>query len=761
MAKVAVAGGVVVGSYIAVKALTSSPATVAKFPPTYNQGKDKLSVYPAGKSGGFTDHTKEAPIYFAKEGAASEAGCAARTIPEVLEVAAMKKGNTPALRVEENLPAFEKGNVPQSKPLKQWKTWTMTEYRNDVVEVAKAFMALGMKRFDAVSIFGFNSPEWLIAELAAIQGGGIAAGIYPTDTPDQVFFKARHSGSAIAAVDDLKKAKMFLDRAGELPKLKAVVVWGPAAFEDYEEKGVKVVYWKSLAKLAQGIPASELETRVADIRPGHVCAYIYTSGTTGNPKAVMITHDNILYESCTVNNYALRKEMHAVEGVEERLLSYLPLSHVAGMMMDIVVPLTIAADTNSWVSVNFARIYDLKVGTIGDRLRAVRPTIFLGVPRVWEKVAEKMKSMVAANPLTGIKLKLAKWAKSVGLAHQMSCQLGGNGEKALGYGIAKAKVLDMVKLKLGLDACKFAMTGAAPITIETLSYFGALGIQINEAYGMSECTGGTTWSTDEAHVWGSCGWALHGQEVAILNDKFEPVPRASSLNNPAEKCQGEICYRGRHIMAGYMANPDLGAEHVAEITKKVNDAINVDGWLRSGDKGCMDERGMVKITGRYKELIITAGGENIAPVPIEDNIKKLHAGISNVMMVGDKRKFNVALVTLKAKGATGVSPGGNELDGDALTIKPGVTTISGACQDQDWTDSIKQAIIDTNNDGNVCPSNASKIQKFTILPLDFSCETEEFTPTYKLKRSFVDKKYINAIEAIYAPGKDLYVPFKA
>jgi len=370
-----------------------------------------------------------------------------------------------------------------------------------------------------------------------------------------------------------------------------------------------------------------------------------------------------------------------------------------------------------------------------------------------------MQAMVAKNPLTGLKLKVARWAKGKGLQHQMNCQMGGSGEKGFGYGFAQKKVMDVVRKKLGLEYCKFGFTGAAPITKDTLKYFGSLGIQINEVYGMSECTGATTWSTDEAHVWGSCGWEMPGTEVCIMDEKGNILAPASQLDMPEEKSQGEICFRGRHLMLGYMANPDLGKDHVKLIQKKTSDAIDENGWLHSGDKGCMDSRGLVKITGRYKELIIGAGGENIAPVPIEDNIKKLHPGISNIMMVGDQRKYNIALITLKAVGATGPLPGTDELEGLALSIKKGITTISGASKDEDYIKSITDAIIATNKDGTVCISNASKIQKFTILPRDFSVETGEFTPTYKLKRSVAAKLHANAIEALYS-SKELYVPYK-
>lgn len=210
---------------------------------------------------------------------------------------------------------------------------------------------------------------------------------------------------------------------------------------------------------------------------------------------------------------------------------------------------------------------------------------------------------------------------------------------------------------------------------------------------------------------------------------------------------------------GYMAQPALGPKHVEDITAKLSDAIDSDGWLHSGDKGCMANNGFVKITGRYKELIIGAGGENIAPVPIEDNIKKLCPGISNIMMLGDKRKYNVALVTLKALGATGELPGGDSLQPDAMGVcGDGVSTITAAKSDATCIAAIEKAIKDTNKDGDACPSNAAKVQKFTILPRDFSVVTEELTPTLKLKRSVVEKINADVIERMYQ-SKECYINY--
>merc|ERR1712084_205998 len=308
---------------------------------------------------------------------------------------------------------------------------------------------------------------------------------------------------------------------------------------------------------------------------------------------------------------------------------------------------------------------------------------------------------------------------------------------------------------------KFGMTGAAPIRADTLEYFGSIGIQINEVYGMSECAGACTVSLNDAHQWGSCGWEIPGIQVRVFkvdekdfNVKTE-CPRADNLDDTDEKFMGEICWRGRANMMGYLAQPDLGPGHVAEIEKKTAETIDREGWLHSGDKGMITQAGMVKITGRYKELIIGEGGENIAPVPIEDEVKKTCDGVAEIMMIGDKRKYNVALITLKAKGANGESPGTDDLEGSntrslTLASASSATKISQAMKDKAWIDCISEAINTTNKNGKVVPNNAFKIGKFMILPHNFSEEGSDLTPTKKLKRAVVEKKYAKQIEHLYS-----------
>merc|ERR1739844_11184 len=342
---------------------------------------------------------------------------------------------------------------------------------------------------------------------------------------------------------------------------------------------------------------------------------------------------------------------------------------------------------------------------------------------------------------------------------------GGSGAVPGGHCLAM-KIMNAVKGAVGLDQCKYAFTGAAPIRTDTLEYFGSLGIYINEVYGMSESAGCVTLSTDQAHLWGSCGWQLPGSEVKCF--KVDPVdinkktecPPAPAMD-AGEEFQGEICFRGRGIMMGYLASVDLGDEHLAEIEKKTAETIDSEGWLHSGDKGLKTATGMVRITGGYKELIIGEGGENIAPVPIEDSVKALCDGVAECMMIGDQRKYNVAMVTLKAVGANGENPGTDDLDAAAARVNPAVTKISQAMKDPKYIETITAAITATNKNGKLVPNNAFKIQKFTILPCNFSEEMGELTPTKKLKRKAVEDRYKAMIDKIYSTSPDtVYVEYE-
>eukprot|EP00438_Fugacium_kawagutii_P033471 Skav230624 [mRNA] locus=scaffold1673:115570:126501:+ [translate_table: standard] len=672
-----------------------------------------------GKEVWYTCHADVAlELRCAKVGIASAEGCPPRTLPQMLQQAAEKAPDLPALKLgpqvwkaEKPCPALEGNKAPPALKDDQWTTWTWKQYYEDAKKAGKGFIKLGLERFESVAVWGFNSPEWMLTSVAAAMAGGKTAGLYPTDSHDTAAFKVVHSGASIVIVEDR-------------------------------------------TKLERLVPA--LESR----------AYA--------GKAVMMSHDNVIFESTSVMSVGAEHMGFCQKAEQERILSYLPLSHIAGLMVDIVFPIVATATSPAHVTTYFARPYDLKAGSLKDRLCAARPTCFLGVPLVWEKamgrwawaVADKLRTLGANNP--GWKKSLAGWAKKKGLSRAKGQQLGGNGQAPCCYGLANKVVLSKVKAQLGLDKVKFGITGAAPIRVDTLEYFGSLGLQINEVYGMSESTAACTISTSKIHQWGSCGFQLPGMEVKAfkvgsdINQKTE-CPRAPNLENTDEDFQGELCFRGRSglehvgkgIMMGYMAQRELGLDHVREIEKKTADTIDKDGWLHSGDKGIVTASGMVKVTGRYKEIIIGAGGENIAPVPIEDHIKACCDGINEVIMVGDKQKYNVAL----AVGANGETPGTDKLDAGALRVNQKVKTITEALDDEVWIDQIKLAIDKTNSNAKVCHNNAFKIQKFMILPTNFSEEQGFLTPTKKMKRPVVEKAFGKQIEMMYN-SEDVYVRYK-
>lgn len=734
--------------------------------------QDFYFQYPRGQGPWFTCRADaEAPPKLAKEGVAGPETPVC-TLPQLLIQAAEKKGNKDALLVERPCPPLDgDGKPPPPLPRQEWKTWSIADYNNDVLKLAKAFIKLGFQRFDTVNIWGFNSPEWFISTMAGMCAGGKSAGIYPTDTQDTAGYKVVHSGGVISCVEakaHVDKIAASLNQMGNANKLKGFVAWGfkPAAGDTIHITGcgkVPIFHWDAALEMGIAQSSNLLDSRLAATKPGNCAGLIYTSGTTGDPKAVMMSHDNIVYMCNTMYREIADSCGFTANEEEERVLSYLPLSHVAGLATDLTGPVVGNALTKATVAVFFARPYDLKTGTIRDRLSIARPTVFLGVPLVWEKMADKIKAMGAAS--TGLKKKMGAWAKGKALEHAKSINLGGSGAKPLGHRTA-LKVLSAIKKALGLDCCKWALTGAAPIRTDTLEYYGSLGIYINEVYGMSEAVGLITMSTDPRHQWGSCGYQIRGVQCRIFKVDTEDIniktecPRAPSLTSADDEFQGEICFRGRNVMMGYMACLAMGIDHVQAVNKKTAEAIDADGWMHSGDKGIKTNAGMIKITGRYKELIIGDGGENIAPVPIEDSVKSLADAVMECMMVGDRRKYNVALITLKAVGGNGETPGTDELEAPGKRVDPKITTISQAMEADVFIKYIQKAIDITNANGKVCLNNTFKIQKFTILPANFSEQMGELTPTKKLKRGAVASKYSKLIDYMYqTEGK--YIAFKS
>jgi len=460
-----------------------------------------------------------------------------------------------------------------------------------------------------------------------------------------------------------------------------------------------------------------LDERMNGQAPNQCCTLIYTSGTTGNPKGVMLSHDNII--SATLGDlHEISKFMSIGGEFQEVCISYLPLSHIAAQITDIWMPIM------SGAVVWFARPDALK-GTLTDTLKAARPTLMVGVPRVYEKIEEKLKSIGAT--VTGLKKRISTWAKAVALQGNRN-KLEGK-DPPCGWTLAHFLVLKRVHKALGLDRAKLIFTAAAPISKQTLEYFQSLDIPLLELYGMSETSGALTMNRPDC-----CRITSIGPCIA-LNE--------ARVDKPDEEGSGELGFRGRNIFMGYLNNE-----------AKVAETVDLDeGWIRTGDVGKVDQDGFYYITGRIKEILITAGGENVAPVPIEENIKENLPLVSQAMVIGDKRKFLSVLLTLQV--VIDVDTGSPTDKLTPLAIKfcsdvgLNVTLASEIAPDvpEALGNAINAAMAAANKKA---ASNACKVQKWKLLPLDFTTTGGELGPTQKLRRPQVGKMYADKIEEFYA-----------
>ena len=644
-------------------------------------------------------------IRMGTEGFAAEP---AQTVINQFKTTVATYGKLPALRQKKKVD----GQLPAD-----WKTWTWEDYYADSIRFAKSLIHLNVDMYKISNIIGFNSPEWLIANSGSIAAGCIAAGIYTSNIAESCLYISTHSKAEVLVLEDMKQLAKYAGKGAETPHLKAIVIYGEAITADASQFNVPLYTFEDFMELGKNVPDSEVEARQAKIQPGNCCTLIYTSGTTGPPKAVMISHDNITWTAKNlIDNFLERLTLG-----NERIVSYLPLSHIAGQMIDIHAPMFIGGCTY------FAQPDALK-GSLTATLKDVKPTLFFGVPRVWEKIQEKMVAM--GRETTGIKKSLSTWAKSCGADRTKRAQFGCDGGTSFGYGCANGLVLSKIKTALGLDECKYHYTAAAPISVETLEYFGSLDIQVMEVFGQSECTGPHTASKDGAWKIGSCGRPMPGTETMIAPDT------------------DELCYRGRHIFMGYMYMDDKTAE-----------TIDSDGWLHSGDVASFDENnapgvpapsGFMHITGRIKDLIITAGGENIPPTLIENEMKSAMLALSNCLVIGDRRKYLTMLISMK----TEVDADGNPTDiltGDSLfegnRIGSTAKTMSEAATDPKWVAYFNEGMKVANKKTT---SNAQIVQKWAMLPVDLSEKAGDLTPTLKVKRNVVNDKYADLAESLYA-----------
>lgn len=561
----------------------------------------------------------------------------------------------------------------------QWKMFTWATYADQVKDCGRALMALGFSPGQTACILGNNCPQWVLFDVATMAVGGAPAGIYVTSSPSEVAYILKHSECPIALVEDFGQLNKVLEHWESLPALKHVVLM-PKAPKHTDER---VLSWDEFIGHAAGVGESLFFARVSDLKPTELATLIYTSGTTGPPKGVMLTHENLAFTADIAGQIT-----GASSGDSE--LSYLPLSHIAEQNLTIHVPIT------QGYTVYFAESLE----KVRENISEVRPTVMFGVPRIWEKMYAGVKTKLAGA--TGVKAALAQWAMNVGRnVHRYL-----NESKPLPlalqiqYKLADRLIYSKVKAAMGLDRCTLAVSGAAPISQEIIEFFAGLDIVIREIYGQSEDTGPTTFNFPGRTRFGSVGVPVPGVDVHIADD-------------------GEILVRGKNVFAGYYKDPEATAETLH------------DGWLHSGDLGRFDEQGFLYITGRKKDIIITAGGKNIAPKNIEAALKN-HPLIGEAVVIGDRRPFLSALISLDPELSLRFAAD-HGVDPSTLA-----TASALLAELNNWVEQVNKEF-----------ARVEWVRKFHVVSRPFSTETGELTPSLKVKRSVVNSKYAKEIDQMY------------
>ena len=569
------------------------------------------------------------------------------------------------------------------------------------MRAGKGLLTLGFGPTDKMSLLSQNRPEWHFADMACMTVRGTTAPIYVTNSPDQVRHVIADSDSKIAVVENKAQLDKVLEVRSLLPQLERVVVIDghEVADDDF------VMTWANLLESGDQVDDARYDEAVASVRPQDLATFVYTSGTTGEPKGVMLTHENIWWT-------ATHSEQAVPIGDADnaRTLSYLPLSHIAERMISHL--LQIYYGTQTW----FAE----SIQTLQGDLQDCKPTYFFGVPRVWEKFYAGFEEKMSAADPSNRKARLAKKAIEVGrqvaAVEQEAVASGGRLAEAkipvrlrAQHAVLDRLVLHKIRSAFGLQSCELALSAAAPLTPELIWFFHSIGIRIAEGYGQSEDCGPTSWNPPEAIRIGTVGPAIPGVEVRLAAD-------------------GEILVRGGNVMGGYYKNEAATKETIDE-----------EGWLHSGDVGEFDDNGYLKITDRKKDLIITAAGKNVAPQGIENRLK-MHRLISQVVVIGDRRPFLTALVTLDEEVVPQWAEE-NGIEGDLAAVASHERTHK----------EIELAI----EESNTWFAQAERIKKFRVLERDFLQEKDEITPTLKVKRMKIGDSYGAAIEEMYvadSPG---------
>jgi long-chain acyl-CoA synthetase len=565
----------------------------------------------------------------------------------------------------------------------KWQPFTWAEVDKIADKIAAGLLSLGLAHQDKISILGATQFDWAICDLAGIRAGGVTVGVYPTLTGEQSHYVIQKSESKFLFIDEESQFKKIEPYLSELPHLQRVILWqGKVA----HPLVMSLDELKKQGEIALQANPELVQTAEARIKPEDWAIFIFTSGTTGLPKAAIVSHQNIVNQ---VNQVQLVDE-------SDRMLFFLPLAHVAERV--------VGHYTRVRHGVTAAFVNDL--GKVIEALQEIKPTCFGSVPRIFEKIYNKVQGeLQKASPT---KRKIFAWALKIGKDYTERQAQGKSIPLflRLQYPLADTLVLKKMRNLFGGEA-KFTISGAAPISLEILEFFRASGLLILEGYGLTETSGLVTMNFPDAYRFGSVGKALPTAEIKIAED-------------------GEILVRGAVIFQGYFQDE-----------AKTQELFTEDGWFCTGDIGKIDSEGFVYITGRKKDIIITSGGKNVTPSNIEQLIIG-HPLIEQVLVHGDRRKYLTALLTLEPENAqTWAKQQGIDYQsvsdiGEHPTLRAEIETF------------IEQI--------NTQLAQYETIKDFAILPELLSIEGGELTPTLKIKRNVVEQKYRVILDEMYPNG---------
>ena len=598
------------------------------------------------------------------------------TIPAMFWNAVAKRGNAVWLR---------------EKDLGIWRSWTWSQVGAATQEVAGGLLSLGFAPGDTASILSNTVVEWVLADLAVLSCGGVSNGIYPTDAASQVHYLCEDSGTSVLFVEDDEQLDKALEVRAQLPQLKKVIVLDMEGLRDLDDPGV--ISFDRLRELGRAYNQAHpdaVQQRVAACRPEDLAILVYTSGTTGKPKGAMHTHGGLCYTARGYNTLIARSE-------QDECMCFLPLCHIAERMGGEYFSLYTGA------KLNFVENPD----TVPENVREIAPTVFNAVPRVWEK----FYSGVAIGLKEGTRLQQAVYQWGIGVGRRIADLVLEGKPVPTGlkvqFRLARWLALDNVRKLIGIHRARYLVTGAAPISPELVKWYLSLGVPLLEVWGMTETCGASTGVPVNGIRPGSIGPAAQYNQVRV------------------DALTGEIQVKGPNVFAGYLNQPEKTAETFTD-----------DGWLRTGDVGVADADGYFRITDRMKDIIITAGGKNVTPSELENELK-FSPYITDAVVIGDKLPYLTVIIMIDQENVEKYAQ-----DNDVPFSNYASLTRAQAVQD------LIQSVID---DVNSRFARVEQIKKFFLLDTQLTAEDEELTPTMKLKRKLVQTKYAPQIEAMYRP----------